>query len=306
MAITIGDLLDFNDVETTDILQGIIELPYVKPIAYVPGRTYSTEFEDIVKGLGQRGSQAIIRKLGKGTVKSVKVTAANALDFSHQETADDIEVIPIDDVISKSEKIYEAVDLARVSATGARKAEVVLTQVIEESQRLMSKYLVSSVPAVANAVALTPTNVYEKILAAYGLLDETPTTIAVNKATYNLLLSLVTTGYFIANSREDAIRTGILGNILGMDVVRDDHLTVDFVIYNFNNFPVFTLMNTFDIVDAKPDFIGAYALAQGIQGGGRTPLTLDDEGLWGVSYKVAGEDDDDEGGDDDEGEGEEE
>jgi len=70
MAITIGDLLDFNAVETTDILQGIIELPYVKPIAYVPGRTYSTEFEDIVKGLGQRGSQAIIRKLGKGTVKS--------------------------------------------------------------------------------------------------------------------------------------------------------------------------------------------------------------------------------------------
>jgi len=70
-----------------------------------------------------------------------------------------LKVIPIDDVISKSEKIYEAVDLARVSATGARKAEVVLTQVIEESQRLMSKYLVSSVPAVANAVALTPTNV---------------------------------------------------------------------------------------------------------------------------------------------------
>ena len=291
MAITIGDLLDFNDVETTDVLQGIIELPYVKPIAYVPGRTYSTEFEDIVKGLGQRGSQAIIRKLGKGTVKSAKVTAANALDFDHQETADDIEVIPIDDVISKSEKIYEAVDLARVSATGARKAEVVLTQVVEASQGLISGYLVNSVPAVAITDALTPTNIYEKILEAYGLLDETPTTMAVNKATYNLLLSLVTTGYFIANSREDAIRTGILGSILGMDVVRDDHLTVDFVIYNYNNFPVFTLMNTFDIVDALPDFKGAYALAQGIQGGGRTPLTLNDEGLWGISYKAAGGDD---------------
>ena len=130
MAITLGDLLAFNDVETTDILQGIVQLPYVKPIAYVPGRTYSTEFEDITKGLGQRGSQAVIRKLGKGTVKSVKATAANALDFDHQETADDVEVIPIDDVISKSEKIYEAVDLARVSATGARKAEVVLTQAV--------------------------------------------------------------------------------------------------------------------------------------------------------------------------------
>ena len=35
MAITLGDLLAFNDVETTDILQGIVELPYVKPIAYV-------------------------------------------------------------------------------------------------------------------------------------------------------------------------------------------------------------------------------------------------------------------------------
>ena len=46
-------------------------------------------------------------------------------------------------------------------------------------------------------------------------------------------------------------------------------------------------MNTFDIVDAKPDFIGAYALAQGIQGGGRTPLTLSDKGLWGVKYKGA-------------------
>lgn len=287
MAITLGDLLAFNNVETTDILQGIVELPYVKPIAYVPGRTYSTEFEDITKGLGQRGSQAVIRKLGKGTVKSVKATAANALDFAHQETADDVEVIPIDDVLSKSEKIYEAVDLARVSATGARKAEVVLTQVVEASQGLISGYLEASVPAVANAVALTPANIYENILAAYGLLDETPTTLAVNKATYNLLLSLVTTGYFNANSREDAIRTGILGSILGMDVVRDDHLTVDFVIYNFNHFPVFTLMNTFDIVDAKPDFIGAYALAQGIQGGGRTPLALSDEGLWGVKYDGA-------------------
>ena len=285
MAITLGDLLAFNDVETTDVLQGIIELPYVKPIAYVPGRTYSTEFEDITKGLGQRGSQAIVRKLGKGTVKSAKVTAANALDFDHQETADDIEVIPIDDVISKSEKIYEAVELARVSATGARKAEVVLTQVVEASQGLISGYLVNSVPAVTVTDVLTPENIYEKILEAYGLLDETPTTIAVNKATYNLLLSLVTTGYFIANSREDAIRTGVLGSILGMDVVRDDHLTVDFVIYNYNNFPVFTLMNTFDIVDALPDFKGAYALAQGIQGGGRTPLNLNAEGLWGVKYK---------------------
>lgn len=284
MAIVKADLLAFNNIETTDALQGIVELPHFKRVAYIPGRTYSTEYEDIVIAKGQRGSQAIVRKLGKGTVKSVKATVANAFDFAHENTADDIEIIPIDDVLSKSEKIYEAVDIARVSETGAKKAEVVLNDLIEHSQGLISGYLTASVPAMATPVKLTTANIYEKVLEAFGKVDNA-TTLMVTGAVYNLLLHLVTTGQFIANSREESFRTGVLGTILGLDVVRDDHLDHDFVLYNFEAFPVFNPMSVFHIVDARPDFVGSYAQAQGLQGGGRTPMLITDPFLWGVKYK---------------------
>lgn len=284
MAITVSDLLAFNATETTDLLQGIVELPYFKPIAFIPGVSFSKEYEDLTVAQGGRGSQAVIRRLGKGTVKSVKATASNALDFDHQETADDIEVIPIDDVVSKSEKIYEAVEVARQSATGAKKAEIVLNGVVEEVQEKISGYLTASVPAFGTTTALTPENTYDQILAVYGTLDKRPTTLAVNKAAYNNLLHLVTTGYFIANSREDAVRTGILGNVLGMNVVLDPNLEADFVMYDYTSFPVFNIFNAFEIVDAKPTFIGSFALAQMITGGGRAPLALSDDGLWGIKY----------------------
>lgn len=280
MAIAVNDLLAFNNVETTDILQGIVELPFLKPVAYIAGLTFSNKYEDYLKG--QRGSIVSIRKLGKGTVKKVKATAANALDFAHAETADDIEFINIDDVVSRSEKIYEAVDVARQSKTGASKAELVLLEVVEGVQENISTYLQRSLPYVLD-VGLDYRNAKNKIIDAMGKVEK-PNVLMASKEFYNTLLKLVTTGDFIANPRETAIRTGIVGHILGLNVVVDYNLTTEeFIIYDYEKFPVFVIFEEFDIVNAI-DFKGSYARAQMLSGGGRTPTTLNTQGLWGVKY----------------------
>lgn len=282
MAITISDLLAFNDVETTDVLQGIVELPFIKPIPFIAGLTFSREYEELTRG--QRGSQALIRKLGKTTVKKAKVTVDGALDFSHTQTADGLEVIPIDDVVSASEKIYEAVDAARQSATGALKAEIALRAVVEGVQENITDYLLGSVPFVDDTEALTPENIKDHIIDAMALV-ENPNILMVSPAVHTILLKLVTTGEFIANSREDVIRTGILGYILGLTVVKNPDFTgeADFVVYDATKFPVFVLFNEYDIVGAI-DFKGSYARAQMITGGGRVALDLEDDGKWGVGY----------------------
>ena len=104
MAIAYSDLLAFNNVESTDVLQGFAEVPYTKPVAYVYGYTMSNELEDISISSGLTGSQALVRKLGKGSVKTAKATNAGALDFNIAQAADNVEVIPIDDVISKQKR----------------------------------------------------------------------------------------------------------------------------------------------------------------------------------------------------------
>ena len=62
MAITRADLLIFNNVESTDLVHSpALELPYSKPLAYIPNVTYSTRHEQLVRGQGGLGSQVVIR-----------------------------------------------------------------------------------------------------------------------------------------------------------------------------------------------------------------------------------------------------
>lgn len=287
MAITRSDLLIFNNVESTDVLQGIVEVPFLKPIPYVPNVTFSIEHEQATLGQGGRGSQVLIRTLGKPTVKTAKATDANGLRFTHAQTADDLEVVLIDDVASHSEEVFEAVEAARQSETGAAKAKVSLDTVLEQGQAYISNYLTNSAVESDNTDVLTADTIYEAILTEYVRLDYNADTLAVGKTEYGYLLRLVSTGQFNANSSEDAIRTGVLGTILGMNVIVDDNLDADFVIYNSTKFPVFTLFQVFDMIEAA-DFKGSYARSQILLGGGRKPLAIGDvglgKGIWAIKY----------------------
>ena len=290
MAIVKGDLIAFNNVETTDAVFGAIELPYVKPVAYLPGVTYSTQYEDLVIAQGGRGSQLVVRELAKGSVKSVKANVANALDFTHEETADGIRVIPIDDVVSRSEKIYEAVEVARESKTGAAKAELVIDEIIEESQALFSGYLKESSLKSETTTPLTKSNIIATLLTEEAKLDYPARILMVNKATLNILKQTFTDGHFLANPREEVIRTGVVGTVLGYDVFVDYNADFDFVLYNPEFFNGINIFNYFGVVDARPDFVGAYAQGQLIQGGEGKLWTTGDigsgKGIWSIRYKA--------------------
>lgn len=288
-----NELLVFNNIETTDAYHALTELPFRRTPAYLPGITFTTDFVEKNISHNGRGSKLYIRKLNKATPKAVKATAANALDFEHKQTADDIEEINIDDVISRSEKIYQAVEAARTSEEGALKAESALDDVLEDVQAGISGYLTESVPANTTDAAITNgETMLAALLDTLSKLDENPDVLVVPRIGHTRLLELLTTGHFRANSREDVVRTGVVGTILGMDVVIDDNLAegTDFVMYNHRHFPVFTIFNVFDMVEAI-DFKGTYARAQVVMGGGREALEAADigaaKGVWGLKYQQA-------------------
>lgn len=288
MAITKADLLVFNEIETTDAVFGALKLPYTKPVAYIPNITYSPEHEVFVRGKGGMGSQLLIRELGKGSVKKIKATAAGGLDFTHLQTADTIRTILVDDVASKSEKVYEAVDAARQSATGAAKAELVFDAVLEAAQEYFSGYLTGTALQSVGTDVLTKDNFLDVLIEEMQKLDYRADILMVDKATYGVVLGFLTTGEFRANSREEVVRTGIVGNILGLDVVVDYNLDKDFVVYAKDRFNGATLLENFDVVGAK-DFVGSLVRGMVISGGGGKTFTTQDigtgAGIWGISYK---------------------
>lgn len=287
MAITINDLILFNNVESTDLVQGVTQIPYYKPLTFVRGRTYVSGYDELVLGENGRGTQVLMRKLGKGGATHVKANTTGAFKYAHKETADDLVVVPIDDVIKESEEIYEAVELARVSATGGRKAEIVMNNIIEKSQELISNGLVGVLTPLANTAAVDETNIKDIIIEAISEdLSYRPTVLLVNRKVYGHLLKLQTTGDFVSNF--DAIYTGFVGRILGLDVYINEDFEdeVDFALYNHNFFNVFEMLQFFDFVPAT-DFNGTYVRGLFLQGVyGEAGLTVAD-GAWGVVKKNA-------------------
>lgn len=287
MALKRSDLLIFNNVESTDVVMGALELPFNPNYAYIPGVTYSIKHESFVQAKEGKGSQVGIRKIGKQPAQLVKATASGGLRYNPRETADEVRFIPLDDVSKDSEEIFEPVDVARQSATGAAKADQVLANVLTGTQTYFTGYLENSVVVSTENATLTKDNIVDKILILLAQLDYAPDTLMVDNPTYSVLLQLVTSKDFIQNPRETAIRTGILGTILGLNVVRDYNLNADFVLYNKDHFPGFTLFFDFDIVKAE-DFPGSKARAMVISGGGGEKYEIGDvgqaKGLWGIAY----------------------
>lgn len=289
MPIVKADLLAFNNVETTDpILSQVTLLPFHKPAAYVRGITYTDGFQQYIRGNQGFGSQVLIRELGKGSATVVKATAAGALRYTHAETADDLVVVPLDDVIKQSEEIYELVEVARQSATGALKANIVLNNILEKAQELITGYLAAAVNRTA-VVALTKANVKDQIAATMKELDVVPDILAVSKETHALLLQVVTDGAYTPINGFDTVRTGLLPRFMGMLVVVDYNLPAEFgfIMYNKDYFAVFTVLEKLTIVPAI-DFDGSYARGIALQGGyGRARAK--GNGAWGVAHLIAAE-----------------
>lgn len=290
MPIVMNDLLAFNNVETTDPVVAVAQLPFFKDAPYRPNYTYSIGYDEFIRGNNGRGSQVIIRELGKGTVTKVKATASGAFDYTHANTSDTVVVVSLDDVLKQSEKIYEAVDVARQSSTGAMKAEVVLSNLIDKQQETISGYLQGAVQTASATTAITTaaalkTDLIENYAKA---LDIKPTRLMVSRDTLALLLQLTTGDGFVANPSETVIRTGVVGTILGMDVIVDENLdsAVVYVMYNHNKFFVFPVLEKLSIVQAI-DFDGSYA--RGIMLlGGYGANKAKGSGSWGVKRTVAG------------------
>lgn len=285
MAVTIADLIKFNNVESTDIINGLFELPYMKPAPFRAGVTYTDGYEKYINGGQGAGSQVIIRQLGGASATKIKANLATAFDYSHANTGDAIKVVPIDDVIKHSEKIYEAVEVARQSKTGASKAQLTLETVIEGSQSLISEYLQDGAILSTNLGTITKTNLKDLLIQDYALLDYVPTVLVVKKQVIAVLMQLITDGDFQANPAETVLRTGILGTILGMNVVYDPYLVdYDYVMYNHEHFSVFNALQAFSIVPAT-DFDGSYARALMLQGGD-APSVNHGSGSWAVKHET--------------------
>jgi hypothetical protein len=285
MAIQMNDLLAFNNVETTDPIVAVTKLPFFKQPAFIPNVSYVNGFEQYIRGVGGRGSQVIIRELGKGTATTVKATAAGAFDYTHAETADTVVVVQLDDVIKQSEKIYEAVDVARQSADGARKAEIVLNSLLDAAQVKITAYLETAAQAKTAAAITDAAALKAALISDYTTkFDYNPTTLQVSRATLGLLYQLLTADGFTPNPNETVMRTGVLGTILGMNVIVNENLDskTAYVMYDHTKFSVFPVLEKLSIVPAI-DFDGSYARGLMLLGG-YGPNKTKNNGSWAVKH----------------------
>ena len=292
MPIALAQLLVYNNVESTDPILGAVQAPFFREPTYVPGVTFVNGFEKHLVGENGFGSQVLVRKLGKGTATKVKATAAGALDFTHAETGDTLLTIPLDDIIKQSEKVYEFVEVARASKTGAIKAEVVVKNIGDKVQETISGYLQASALTSANVAAVALNTIKDQIITDMSLLDYKPTVLVVSLAVQTLLLQLITTGDFLSYNGFDAIKTGAIGRFLGMEVFYDPNLgqKVDYVLYDHTKFGVFIQLESFDIIPAV-DFKGSLIRGMVLIGNetnlaGFTPVAKG-AGSWAVKHTNA-------------------
>jgi len=286
--IALNDLILFNNVESTDPLLGALQLPYFKRPTYVYGVSMSNGYEEYLPGRDGRGSQVLLRKLGKGTATVVKANTAGAFDYTFAETADDLIVIPLDNVIKQAEKVYESVEVARASATGARKAEIVLNNLIEEQQNLISARLIAGANESDNTDALTETNIRQVVADDMALaLDYVPDTMVVSRQTLATLLKLATKGEYVAYNGFDTIKTGVIGLFMGLNVLVDENLPegTDYVIYNHQFLAQFNVLEKLTVIPAY-EFDGSVIRGLMLEGG-YAPVRAKGQGAWAVKHKTA-------------------
>lgn len=290
MPIALSNLLIYNNVESTDPLLGATKIPFFREPTYIPNVTFVNGYEEFLAGRAGLGSQVLVRKLGKRTATKVKATAAGALDYVHVETADTLQIIPLDDVIKQSEKIYEVVERVRNTPTAGMKAEVVARNIGDKIQEVISGYIqASALASVSKKEAPTKSTIKDLLITDLQALDYKPNTLVVSKTVMGLLLQLTTDEGWTRYNGFDTIHTALIGDFLGMSVYVDPNLDskCDWVMYDFTKFGVFIVLEDFDLIPANL-FKGSYCRGMVLMGNetnlaGFTPTTTGN-GAWAVKH----------------------
>lgn len=290
MPIALANLLIYNNVESTDPLLGATKIPFFREPTYIPNVTFVNGYEEFFAGRAGLGSQVLVRKLGKGTATQVKATAAGALDYTHAETADTLQTIPLDDVIKQSEKIYEVIERVRNTPTAGMKAEVVARNIGEKIQEVISGYIqASALASTSPKAAPTKSTIKDLLITDLQALDYKPNTLVVSKTVMGLLLQLTTDEGWTRYNGFDTIHTALIGDFLGMSVYVDPNLDAkcDWVMYDFTKFGVFIALEDLDLVPAT-DFKGSYCRGMVLMGNESNLATFaptaHGQGSWAVKH----------------------
>lgn len=261
--------LRYNDIATVDSrFAPILEKNLWKDVTFVPNVSFTTKYQT-------KAGQIYVRKLRPVSVKEAAATASGGLEFSHTHTQDDLIPIFIDRNFSASEKIYEAVENARESATGAQTMEVVVNSVKEKFQLHALDVLTTEGRISAVTAATTVDSVKENVLASRkALRDEgaNPDILIASTKVFNFLLEKAGKEYF-PNSNEETLRTGAVGNYYNFKVYESNLIDdagetgdVEFILYDHEAYSILYALETVRMVDAGKDFVGTYAQAQMVAG----------------------------------------
>lgn len=261
--------LRYDNIASVDTrFAPILEKNLWKDVTFVPNVSFTTKYQT-------RAGQIYVRKLRPVGVKEASATASGGLEFSHTHTPDDLMPIFIDRNFSASEKIFEAVENARESATGAQTMEVVVNSVKEKFQLHALGVLVGEGRISSITDETTANTVKANILASRkAIRDEGATADILITSTkiFNFLLESAGKEYF-PNSNEEILRTGAVGNYYNFKVYEsnliDDTGTsgdVEFVLYDHEAYSILYGLEAVRMVDAGKDFVGSYAQAQMVAG----------------------------------------
>ena len=285
-----------NAVETVDTVFSKILIGLLfKDNTFVPGETFTDEYNE-------RAGQIYIRKLGKTTITATTSTNSGALDLVDSEAADTLVLIQKKDVLSASEKCYEAVNDLRASGKSVDKVKVVVESFREQCQIKWMSYLLAQ-PAAADDVVVggatrtadtTADTTLEDAIASILAVREQ---IRVNGGKADVIIispeieslflknAIAAGNAFVPETNEELLNEGKLGRLYGMKVYvsnligagtpltgsvaanTGDAANCEFIIYDHRTFGIAADVYGPRLKDSEHLF-GAKAQIQGICGGG--------------------------------------
>jgi len=252
--------------ETVDTkFSALIEPNLFPDQIFQPNITFTDKYQ--TDGAGQ----IFVRKLGKGIVDR---TTTNK--FTHQQTADVLIPITLDEHFKQSEEIYEAVNVARTSGTGVQKFETLMSNVQSEWQTVAHTKLVAGATAFATTTATAQADVLNTIIDVRKQARDgsaMPDVIIASTTFFAKMLKQLSGKEYIPNTNDETLRTGSVGRIMGMKVYESNLLeddgaagSTEFVMYDHQAYSILTQVIAARIMDAGKDWVGSVAQAHLISG----------------------------------------
>lgn len=265
MAFITGNALARGNETVDSKFSALVEPNLYPDEIFQPNITFTDRYETDAMG------QLFVRKLGKGSVDRTV-----ALTFTHNQTADALISIVLDQQFKQSEAIYEAVEVARTSGTGVQKFETLMANVKAEWQLQAHTSLVDGAIASANTTAITTPALFKT--AFIGVRkelrdnDANPDVIITSTKQYSYMLDYSGKEYQ-PNYNDEVMRTGAVGRFLGASVYESTILSddgaagsVEFVFYDHNAYSILSQLIAARIIDAGKDWVGSAAQVHIISG----------------------------------------